>query len=229
MYKNSKVYDKFQVLSKIEKQFYEICFMNKQKILELACGSGRIGEIFNSSNYVGVDLSHEMLKSFKLKCENKSLIQANVTALPLIDKYDGIVFSLNSIHHLNTNELSLLILELERLSSDDCLLLIEMSDFEKILWVDGSYENEYSEFSSGKGLLLKQKITKEADFYHFERRYFEKGICILKEVSKLYPHNEKELSFELERIGFKKNNISKDTSESSNNQGDSRLMLLYQK
>lgn len=229
MYQDPKIYDKFQVLSKAEAFFYEMCFLDRQSILELACGSGRVGKVFSEQNYLGVDLSYKMLKQYRKIDAHCKLIQADISKLPIKNQFDGIVFNLNSIHHLNEPDLAKLWLEIQRISSDDCLLLIEMTDFNAIDWLNESYYNQYYEYSSGRGLLLKQKIYKIEDHFLFEREYFDQDKSILKEESTLYSHDIEKINLDLKKIGFKKLPTTNLTPESSDNKDSSLKMLLYSK
>lgn len=219
MYNNANIYDKFQTLDSTEAMLYELLFISCDTIIELACGTGRLFSVFEDKHYVGVDLSFQMLKKFKQKHNYDLLICGDIGQLPIKRKFDGIILSLNSIHHLNHEQLNSLLQEIEKISTSGSILVIEMTDFKEVPWVDGEYSNEYFEYSSNTGMLLKQKISLSNDHYKFIRSYYKKDKLHHQEESILYSHCLKEIIFGLTQIKFKKIEKSKNPKKICNDQG----------
>jgi SAM-dependent methyltransferase len=204
MYNNAHIYDRFQTLETSESMAYEVLFIDRAHILELACGTGRLHSAFSDHKYFGIDISIPMLTKFKKRDINTNLICADVSRLPIKFKFDAIVLSLNSIHHLNDQQVIDLVKEIDRVSTSNCILLIEMTDFSLIPWVNNQYENEYYEYNNNSGLLLKQRITKHDDIFSFERSYYKAEKLEYEEQSTLYAHSPEQVSVYLSKINFKR-------------------------
>ncbi|MCO4784271.1 MAG: class I SAM-dependent methyltransferase [Candidatus Cloacimonetes bacterium] len=204
MYNNAIIYDRFQTLQTADSLLLELLFVSCENILELACGTGRLYPIFKDKNYVGIDISTAMLNEFKNKYSPDFLICGDISRIPLKNVYDGLVLSLNSIHHLDDESLSLLLLEIDRVSTNGSILAIEMTDFDKIPWVNGAFYSEYYEYATDAGMLLKQIVRKDDEDYLFERSYYQKDKLVYEESSKLYSHSLSKLFYKLSEIKFKK-------------------------
>jgi ubiquinone/menaquinone biosynthesis C-methylase UbiE len=99
---------------------------NPQKVLDLGCGTGEAEEILykHFDEITGIDSAEGMIDEAKRKkipnCEFK---QADVSKLPLPDKYFDIVFSFCLFHHLPKEKWQLAIEEAVRVSKKSAILL----------------------------------------------------------------------------------------------------------
>ncbi len=76
------------VLEAIRKAVWECTGLGPSaRVLDLGAGSGRIGRVFvdANDNYVGVDVSSEMLREFRARSPGARLIQADGGRLPFPD------------------------------------------------------------------------------------------------------------------------------------------------
>jgi len=113
MYNNPILYDDIMWWKKDDIDFWlSIIKQNKSvKILELCCGTGRIGlPIINQDlDYYGIDLSENFINHFKSKIQksnyNKNnIIIADVRQFNLNQTFDLIFIGFNSLAHLITNQ-----------------------------------------------------------------------------------------------------------------------------
>ncbi len=90
--------------------FYKTFVDQESSVLELGCGTGRIGTKIGSivKEYVGLDLSSEMIKVFTAKIKNKSdaftLIIGDMTDFEINQKFDLIIFPFRVFQALVSNE-----------------------------------------------------------------------------------------------------------------------------
>jgi SAM-dependent methyltransferase len=77
--------------------------LSDSRVLDVGCGSGRFLRVFSneSSEVVGVDLSHSVDQAFMLCGErpNVHIVQADLFELPLEEKAFDLVFSFGALHH----------------------------------------------------------------------------------------------------------------------------------
>ncbi|GEM_PF-136307 len=75
------------------------------KILEIGCGTGNYLKIFNKKGYdiTGVDISEEMLKVAKKKCDCK-LVQGDLRDFKTGEKYDVILVMFDVLSYVTDNE-----------------------------------------------------------------------------------------------------------------------------
>lgn len=110
LYQNPKLYDEeYATLNRDVNFWIDYIEANKiESVLELGCGSGRIGFhlIPRIKKYVGIDLSEAFLQDFELKLLNLGnktkvrLIKGDMTNFCLDDKFDLIILPFNGICHL---------------------------------------------------------------------------------------------------------------------------------
>ncbi len=91
-----------------EVEFYdEILRKNNCKnILEVGCGTGHRGAFFISRgyDYVGLDISENMLRIARRKYPEIKFIQGDARKLPLNEKFDSIIFLGKGASYLNTDD-----------------------------------------------------------------------------------------------------------------------------
>lgn len=72
-----------------------------QTVLEVACGTGSIlKQLQPSFSVTGLDLSHEMLELAAAKVPGVRLIEADMTAFDLGERFDAVLCVYDSINHL---------------------------------------------------------------------------------------------------------------------------------
>ena len=75
------------------------------KNLDLGCGNGRFSELFEDEDYVGVDVSEELMRLAKEKYPNREFVSINATNLPFPDNSFDKVFCLAVIHHIPSKQM----------------------------------------------------------------------------------------------------------------------------
>ena len=113
MYKNPQLYDDIMWWKKDDIQFW-LSTINKTKsykILELCCGTGRIGLplIKKGLDYYGIDLSKKFITHFKskaedLNCNLNNIMTGDVRNFNLNQTFDFIFIGFNSLAHLLSNQ-----------------------------------------------------------------------------------------------------------------------------
>ena len=112
MYNNPYLYDDIMWWKKDDIEFWiSIIQKNKSfKVLELCCGTGRIGlPLINKGlNYYGIDLSKPFVNHFKSKVIDKNynlnhILNADARTFNLNEKFDFIFIGFNSLAHFITN------------------------------------------------------------------------------------------------------------------------------
>lgn len=98
----------------------KIVLQKKDKILELGCGSGVLGNWLKEhcDEYCGIDISKLMLELFKQdisESENVELIQSTTNNVPLKDHYFDIVISNGVSMYLDSDLLKATLVEMKRL------------------------------------------------------------------------------------------------------------------
>ena len=92
--------DEFKFYSALIKKY------NKQSVLEIGCGTGNLAKHFINSNlnYIGLDLSDDMVKLSKLKNPNGKFIQGDITCYNLEEPVDSIIITGRTTSYLLTNK-----------------------------------------------------------------------------------------------------------------------------
>ena len=104
---------------------------NVQKVLDLACGSGRnlIFLLENGFNVYGIDISEEAIKIAKSSLEKKNLnaelfIGSMFEKLPYLDDYFDAIICIRSFNHGRIEEIRNGIIELQRILKSGGLLFL---------------------------------------------------------------------------------------------------------
>jgi len=81
---------------------------DKERILDLGCGNGRLYEIFKDKNinYVGADFSENLIKVAREKYGDCFKV-ADILSLPFSDNYFDSVWAIAVLHHIPSKELRL--------------------------------------------------------------------------------------------------------------------------
>ncbi len=90
--------------------FYKEFINKKSSVLELGCGTGRVGIKLGEivEHYVGLDLSSSMIEVFKTKIKDSdsrfTLIVGDMTEYETTDRFDLILFPFRAFQALTSNE-----------------------------------------------------------------------------------------------------------------------------
>jgi len=134
---------------------------NQDKILDFGCGNGRLSELFEGKDYeyVGVDISNELLKIARKKYPDKEFI--------LIDKENELlfedgsfdkIFSVAVFHHFNPEMTKQALKELRRILKKDGILILTVW----YLWSTKYKKNLLENFSKGKFDLMTKLTFKNS-------------------------------------------------------------------
>ena len=110
-----------QKIVEILNEFYQKT--NRKKWLEIGTGTGQIGALAlnKTNNYIGVDISEEMLNEFRTKARNADLHQADGNApWPVADKSISLTFSSRTIHLLSADHV---VNELKRIHAEGYFII----------------------------------------------------------------------------------------------------------
>lgn len=86
---------------------------DKDKILDIGCGNGRLLELLKDKNieYIGIDNSEKLIKIAKQKYPQNKFLLADVLKLPFQEKSFDKVFLIAVLHNIPSKEFRLQILE----------------------------------------------------------------------------------------------------------------------
>ena len=91
----------------VEFQFYDKILKNHDchEILEIGCGSGMLARRFleNGYDYLGLDLSHEMLGIARREVNSEQFIQCDMRALPFNSEFEAVLITGRSIAYIIEN------------------------------------------------------------------------------------------------------------------------------
>lgn len=192
-------------------------FLNKSKVapedlfsncLDLGCGTGFMYEIiseFPMANYVGIDITQEMLDVFSSKYPSAQIITANAESLPFNDSNFSSVFNYSFLDHLES--LDKVFAEVHRVLQKDGIFysgLIPSSDYSNLL------KNAKGNVCSFLDFTFSSQLNKEfnsmfdngkvyADQYGLEPAVLEKA-----EPQKTKSHGlfASQIESQLKQLGF---------------------------
>lgn len=127
---------------------------NKLKVLDVACGTGRmLGTVFSDNRYIeyfGLDSSEAMLKHLKEKAKNLgrevNLIVSYADDMPFEDESFDVVFSYHLLWHLQKEEQEKIILDMLRVTKKGGVVIFDILNknfiWEKLKTVFGIKKTE---------------------------------------------------------------------------------------
>lgn len=77
-------------------------FTEDDKVLDAACGYGRMAQYFKPKNYVGVDFSPDFIEWAQKDNEGYDFVQADIKALPFKDKEFDWAFCISLKHMIRS-------------------------------------------------------------------------------------------------------------------------------
>lgn len=110
-----------------ESNFFEKYIVEKDDILDLGCGDGRLFQIFKDKkiNYLGVDNSEKLIEIAKKKNPKINFQVADALRLPFLDNSFDKIFSIAVLHHIPSKKLRLQTLkEIKRVLRPKALLIL---------------------------------------------------------------------------------------------------------
>jgi SAM-dependent methyltransferase len=209
--------DYFEFLMKI---FKEIIFKPK-KILDLACGTGRLTKIFLDKGYdvEGLDISASMLEIAKKR--GLKVYQSNMVDFDVGKKYDLIICTYDSLNYiLHEDSLQKCFDSVSKHLSQAGVFIFDMNSQFKINKVLPEYKADYYDFGDAEliwlnshsdpywiGEVILFKKAKDGKYERFYEKYIERAYE-LKTVKKLL-----EAKFEILETysDFEFNKIKKDS------------------
>jgi ubiquinone/menaquinone biosynthesis C-methylase UbiE len=87
------------------------------RVLEIGCGTGNLARLFSPdqvAQYIGTDLSKEMLKFAQLECPWATFLACDIFHLPFPDESFDIVIVAGTLHHLHDDTLTAALREISR-------------------------------------------------------------------------------------------------------------------
>jgi len=110
-----------------ELKFLKEYATNKDKILDLGCGNGRLYELFEEMpvDYYGIDISEKLIEIAKSRYPNTKFQVADALNLPFPDNFFNKIFSIAVFHHIPSEKFRLQFLkEAKRVLKPEGLLIL---------------------------------------------------------------------------------------------------------
>ena len=106
--------------------FYKL--NERSKILDVGCGKGfllyELKQLLPDVSIAGLDISQYAIENAKEEVKSNLTI-GNATELPWRDGTFDLVFSINTLHNLNNNDLERALLEINRVSKKNAYICVE--------------------------------------------------------------------------------------------------------
>lgn len=106
--------------------FYKL--NERSKILDVGCGKGfllyELKQLLPDVSIAGLDISQYAIENAKEEVKSNLTI-GNATELPWRDGAFDLVFSINTLHNLNNNDLERALLEINRVSKKNAYICVE--------------------------------------------------------------------------------------------------------
>jgi len=211
--------DYFEFIKKILK---EMTFKPK-KILDLACGTGRLAKLFLDSGYdvEGLDISESMLEVAKKR--GLKVYLSNMVDFNLKKKYDLILCTYDSLNYiLQESSLQKCFNSINKHLNQEGVFICDMNSYYKINKVLPEYKVDYYDFDDATELIwlnrhepdfwigevILFKKTEDGKYERFYEKYIEKAYQLNK-VKKLL----KKANFEIlaNYSDFEFNKIKRDS------------------
>jgi len=152
----------------------ELSVNDKDRILDLGCGTGYISKIFPSENFIGVDSDKDYIE-FARRKYRRNFLTMNAADLKFADGYFDIVFISNLFHHL-THEMVLKVLsEVKRVLKPGGQALL--MDISYVSERDSFYKKAIRMIDRGKNIMefdtLRSLIM---SYFKIKKNYLKKGL-----------------------------------------------------
>ncbi|MCD4817178.1 MAG: class I SAM-dependent methyltransferase [Candidatus Cloacimonetes bacterium] len=206
MYQNIFDYKKeFEFYHKILKENFST------SILEIGCGSGNLAQYFLETDYdyVGLDLSQEMLNIAKEVEPKAKFIQADMRDLKFQEKFDAVIISGRSFTYLTTNEdVHNTLISIYKVLEKEGILIFDNFNAEKIISYKKKHFKQKSEYNSRKYTRISVKTPNLKDGWteNWEATYYieekAKKTKIFKDKSILRSFTKDELKLFLSLHNF---------------------------
>ena len=205
--------------------FYKTFVDEEASVLELGCGTGRIGTKIGAivKEYVGLDLSQEMIEVFATKIKNKNetftLIIGDMTDFKINKKFDLIIFPFRVFQALVSNEQRIKCLDLcnEHLNNNGRIIIQmfnpkfdSLEKFESVKSLDNTIQDgnyKIERHTIGKGHDSKNQTISVSYLF----KVFENGNLIktIEEPLFLGYLTEKQATSLFQNQGFTVENVYK--------------------
>ena len=153
---------------KEEYKFYEKYLLNNEskRVLEIGCGSGNLAPYFLNAGYqyVGLDLSQEMLDIAKEMTPKGEFVRSDMREIHLTRKFDAVIISGRSFAYLETNQDVLNTLKsVFNILEKGGILIFDNFDAEKIISLA---LKQFEQESSYQGKKYKRLSIKTPNLKH---------------------------------------------------------------
>jgi SAM-dependent methyltransferase len=183
---------------------------NKQSVLEIGCGTGNLAKHFINSNlnYLGLDLSDDMVKLSKLKNPSGNFIQADIINYSLKERLESTIITGRTTSYLLTNKAIYDALKaIHKNLKKDGLLCFDFIDANRFIpSIKGGKKITHQANFDNKQYFRESFMannTLDNFMFNWDAEYYEKtstGIVKLtedKSVVRAFTKNEWELFLEL--------------------------------
>jgi len=162
-----------------------------KKILDLACGTGRLAKIFIDEGYdiEGLDISEKMLEIAKKR--GLKVYQSNMVDFNLGQKYDLVICTYDSLNYvLQEDSLQKCFNSISKHLNQDGVFIFDMNSDFKINKILPQYKADYYDFGDAEliwlnshsrepdlwiGELILFKKTKDGKYERYYEKYIERA------------------------------------------------------
>jgi len=170
----------------------KINIMKNHIVLEIGCGSGVLGNwlIKKCNQYYGLDISYQMLKTFKKYSElDVPLLQGTTHTLPFIDNFFDVIIINGVTVYLDSETLLITLKEMKRVAKKEGILFLgdnitpsgmyyEYTWFQKMNLLSQSFAKLYIKFRTK---MARKKIFKsekwDNPYHEFSPKLIKKIFC----------------------------------------------------
>ncbi len=102
-------------------------YNNFNKVLDFGCGNGRFSKFFNKNNYIGIDISKNLIQIAKEKFPDKKFYLFDGLNIPFEKQTFDFIFSISVFHHIPSKQIRRdVLLEIRRVLKPGGLILLSV-------------------------------------------------------------------------------------------------------
>jgi ubiquinone/menaquinone biosynthesis C-methylase UbiE len=152
---------------------------DKNKILDLGCGNGRLIKTLEDKQveYTGLDNSYELIKIAKKKYPNHHFRVGNLSKLPFGNNNFDLIFAIASIHHIPSKKLrEQTAAEIRRVLKNKGRAIISVWNLNQDKYSDQIKKSQKEHSFLEKGDWLKPWGEKNSKLYRYYHRFSQKEL-----------------------------------------------------